>query len=60
MFKHKANNAIKRAEAGMVTAEYAVGTVASAGIAGILLWLIKQEWFRELIASLFRNVLGVS
>ncbi|MBM7824518.1 hypothetical protein JOD55_000345 [Arcanobacterium pluranimalium] len=60
MFKNKANKMLTRAEAGMVTAEYAIGTVASAGMAGILLWLIKQDWFRELIATLFRNVLGMS
>lgn len=48
-----------RAESGMVTAEYALGTVATTGIAGILIWLVQQEWFRELIASIFKTLLRI-
>ncbi|NLI05351.1 MAG: DUF4244 domain-containing protein [Actinomycetaceae bacterium] len=44
------------AESGMVSAEYAVGTVATTGIAGLLVWLSQQEWFREGIASIFRMI----
>ncbi|MCI7551816.1 MAG: DUF4244 domain-containing protein [Actinomycetaceae bacterium] len=45
-------------ESGMVTAEYALGTVATTGIAGILVWLSQQEWLRELIADIFKSMLG--
>ncbi|MCI6574001.1 MAG: DUF4244 domain-containing protein [Actinomycetaceae bacterium] len=46
------------AEDGMVTAEYALGTVATTGIAGILIWLSQQEWLRELIADIFRRIVA--
>ncbi|MCI5825985.1 MAG: DUF4244 domain-containing protein [Arcanobacterium sp.] len=46
------------AEAGMVTAEYALGTVATTGIAGILIWLSQQEWLRDLIADIFRRIVA--
>ncbi|WP_124054403.1 DUF4244 domain-containing protein [Arcanobacterium ihumii] len=59
LLKEKINRSAKRTEAGMVTAEYAIGTVATTGIAGILLWLSKQEWLRELIANIFRQMLGI-
>lgn len=43
-------------ESGMVSAEYAVGTVATTSIAGILVWLAQQDWFREGIAAIFRMI----
>lgn len=43
-------------EAGMATAEYAVGTVAATSFAGILIWLFEQGWFKDLISDLFRNL----
>ncbi|WP_124039974.1 DUF4244 domain-containing protein [Neoactinobaculum massilliense] len=46
-------------EAGMTTAEYAVGTVGASGIAGIILWLANQDWFRELFANLFRSIFKI-
>ncbi|MDO5025138.1 MAG: DUF4244 domain-containing protein [Trueperella sp.] len=46
-------------EAGMVSAEYAVGTIATTGIAGILIWLAKQDWFREGIAAIFRAIFSM-
>lgn len=46
----------KRVEGGMVSAEYAVGTVATTSIAGLLVWLAQQEWFREGIASIFKMI----
>lgn len=46
-------------EAGMATAEYAVGTVAATSFAGILLWLFEQEWFKEMIADLFKNLFSI-
>ena len=58
MFK-KISSGMLRAERGMVTAEYALGTVATTGIAGILIWLAKQEWFRDLIVNIFRTLLSL-
>lgn len=58
MFK-KISAGMLRAERGMVTAEYALGTVATTGIAGILIWLAKQEWFRDLIVNIFRTLLSL-
>lgn len=46
-------------EAGMATAEYAVGTVAATSFAGILIWLFEQEWFKETISNLFRNLFSI-
>lgn len=46
-------------EAGMATAEYAVGTVAAASLAGVLLTILKSEWVRELISDLIRSALGL-
>lgn len=43
-------------EAGMATAEYAVGTVAASSLAGILVWLFEQDWVRSMLADLFRGV----
>ncbi|MDR1430643.1 MAG: DUF4244 domain-containing protein [Propionibacteriaceae bacterium] len=39
-------------ERGMTTAEYAVGTVASVSIVGILIAIIQNPAFRELIMQL--------
>lgn len=46
-------------EAGMATAEYAVGTVAATSIAGILIWLSKQEWLKEGIAAIFKAIFNL-
>lgn len=43
-------------ESGMVSAEYAVGTVATTSIAGILVWLVQQDWFREGIIAIFKLI----
>ncbi|NLW13278.1 MAG: DUF4244 domain-containing protein [Trueperella sp.] len=43
-------------ESGMVSAEYAVGTVATTSIAGILVWLAQQDWFREGLATIFKAI----
>jgi hypothetical protein len=39
---------------GMSTAEYAVGTVATCGFAGILIQLLSSDWVQELL----KNVIG--
>nr|KEP22387.1 hypothetical protein DA06_00900 [Georgenia sp. SUBG003] len=46
-------------EAGMATAEYAIGTVAAASLASILLWILKSDWVRELVSDLIRKALGL-
>jgi hypothetical protein len=47
-----------RDEQGMTTAEYAVGTVASCGLAGVLLNLISQPWLATLLKELFEATIG--
>jgi Protein of unknown function (DUF4244) len=48
----------RRPERGMVTAEYAVGTVAACGIAGVCLYpLFCSPWMRELLLALMRSAL---
>ena len=43
-------------EAGMATAEYAVGTVAATSLAGILVWLAQQDWVKEGIVAIFKAI----
>ncbi|MDP4014186.1 MAG: DUF4244 domain-containing protein [Candidatus Nanopelagicales bacterium] len=40
---------IRQEETGLSTAEYAVGTVAVAGLGGLLLKLLTSDWFLELL-----------
>lgn len=57
MFNRALTNAVTpEVEDGMVSAEYAVGTVATTSIAGILVWLAQQEWFREGVAAIFKAI----
>jgi hypothetical protein len=46
-------------DAGMSTAEYAVGTVAACGFAGILLKLLTSHDVLSLLTKLIANALGV-
>lgn len=41
-------------EPGMVSAEYAVGTVATTSLAGLLVWLFQQDWVRDGLISIFK------
>ena len=52
-------NAIRRArdEAGMTTAEYAVGTVGACGFAGLLYQLLTSDFGTKLLTGLFDKVL---
>lgn len=45
-------------EAGMTTAEYAVGTVATCGLGGLLFKLLTSDTVLELLRSVFGNALG--
>lgn len=40
-----------KADDGMTTAEYAVGTVAACGFAGTLLQLLGSDWVQDLLKS---------
>ncbi len=44
-----------RKDDGLTTAEYAVGTVAAAGLGGVLLKLLTSDEVKNLIWSLVRN-----
>ena len=45
---------IRRAERGMTTAEYAVGTLGACTVGGVLVKIGQSEWFGDLI----KEVLG--
>ncbi|HET7328667.1 MAG TPA: DUF4244 domain-containing protein [Nocardioidaceae bacterium] len=47
-----------RDEQGMTTAEYAVGTVASCGFAGLLIKLLSEPWVGDLLKGLFDFAMG--
>jgi hypothetical protein len=47
-----------RSEAGMTTAEYAVGTCAAAGLGGILIKILTSSFFYDLILSVLKQAFG--
>ena len=50
---------LAREDDGMATAEYAVGTVAVAGLAGILIKILTSDEARNLIWSLISRALSI-
>ena len=46
-------------ERGITTAEYAVGTAAGAGLAGVLYKLVTGGYGDQMLRSLFDHVLGL-
>ena len=48
-----------RTQAGITTAEYAVGTAAGAGLAGLLYKLLTGGFGEELLKALFQHVLAL-
>lgn len=46
-------------ESGITTAEYAVGTAAGAGLAGLLYKLLSGGFGEQMLRSLFDHVLGL-
>ncbi len=52
--KSRINNAIINEE-GMTTAEYAVGTVAAAGLGGLLLKMLTSPEVQELLWSIVQQ-----
>lgn len=47
-----------KGDTGLTTAEYAVGTVAVAGLGGVLLKLLTSDAVRDLIWGLISSVLS--
>jgi len=47
-----------RCEAGMTTAEYAVGTCAAAGLGGILIKILTSSVFSDMIISVLKHAFG--
>lgn len=48
-----------RSESGITTAEYAVGTAAGAGFAGLLYTLLTGAFGDQLLERLFKHVMGL-
>ncbi|NYD43608.1 DUF4244 domain-containing protein [Nocardioides panaciterrulae] len=48
-----------RTDRGITTAEYAVGTAAGAGLAGLLYKLLTGSFGEQLLRTLFDHVLGL-
>lgn len=48
-----------RAEEGMATAEYAIGTLAAAAFAGLLLMIMKGGELKDALQSLIESALQV-
>lgn len=48
---------IRRGERGITTAEYAVGTAAGAGLAGLLYKMLTGGFGTELLTKLYEHVL---
>jgi hypothetical protein len=46
-------------EAGITTAEYAVGTAAGAGFAGLLYTMLTGAFGDQLLERLFKHVMGL-
>ncbi len=57
--QHRTNRGRARDEAGITTAEYAVGTAAGAGLAGLLYTLLTGGLGERLLTTLFDHVLGL-
>ena len=49
----------RRGEQGITTAEYAVGTAAGAGFAGLLYKLLTGSFGDQLLGRLFDHVMGL-
>ena len=47
---------LRRDDAGMSTAEYAVGTVGACGLGGVLVKLAQTDWFNGLVKNIIGNV----
>ena len=62
MGKHTVRHIVRQRadrEVGITTAEYAVGTAAGAGLAGLLYKLLTGGFGDQLLRTLFDHVLGL-
>ncbi|HSK25768.1 MAG TPA: DUF4244 domain-containing protein [Jiangellales bacterium] len=50
---------LRRDERGMTTAEYAVGTVAACGFAGILYKLVTSDTVLSLLTEIIKRAFGL-
>ena len=50
---------LRRAERGMTTAEYTVGTLGACTIGGVLVKIGQSEWFGDLVRDLFDKIPGI-
>lgn len=50
----------RRGEAGMTTAEYAVGTIAACAFAAVLLAILKSGAVKGMVTSVITTALSVS
>jgi len=48
-----------RAENGMTTAEYAVGTVGACTIGSVLVKVGQSEWFGDIVKGLLDKIPGI-
>ena len=46
----------RRAERGMTTAEYTVGTLGACTIGGVLVKIGQSEWFGDLVKDLLNKI----
>lgn len=54
-----ASRARRRSQEGITTAEYAVGTAAGAGLAGVAYTLLTGGFGNSMLTSMFNYVLGL-
>jgi hypothetical protein len=55
--RHRMHGSHTAADTGAASAEYAVVTVAAAGLGGVLIKLLTSDWFLEIIKSILTWVL---
>lgn len=46
-----------RSESGAATAEYAVVSVAAAGLGGLLIKLLTSDWFADILRRIFEAII---
>jgi hypothetical protein len=49
-----------RGDLGAATAEYAVVTVAAAGLGGILIKILTSDWFQEILRTILEWIIKVA
>ena len=54
---HRSSHRPRRTDRGITTAEYAVGTAAGAGLAGLLYKMLTGGFGSELLLKLYEHVL---